>query len=140
MNLQGRTRLKIWLVILGVFALGCVTGASLDGLYRLKSGHEREARRGGRDKEARFEEMRRDLDLNEEQATQIRAILDETRNEIRALRTEVQPRYETINKKARERMRALLNPEQQQRFDQKIAERDAKRSKREEKGGRTNEP
>lgn len=120
--------LKVWLVIVGVFGLGCMTGASLDSLYRLRAGNAQKEMRGRRDKEEGFERMKRDLNLNEQQATEIRAILDQTRNDYRALRAEVRPRYDTIRQSARTRIRALLNPEQQQRFDAKVAERDAKRN------------
>jgi Spy/CpxP family protein refolding chaperone len=129
MTPRTQTRLKIWLTIVGVFVLGCVTGASLDSAYRLRaSADEREGRRNGpRGKEKAFEEMKRDLSLNDQQATEIRAILDQTRNDYRALRTEVRPRYDALRQTARTRIRALLTPEQQQRFDAKVAERDARR-------------
>jgi Spy/CpxP family protein refolding chaperone len=132
MTPRAKTRLKIWLVIVGVFALGCLTGAFLDSAYRLQARNkERQGmneRRGGKgDKEGIFERMQRDLNLNEQQSTEIRAILDQTRNEFRALRQEVRPRYDVIRQNARTRIRALLTPEQQQRFDVKAAEHDAKR-------------
>ena len=129
MTPRAKTRLKIWLAVVGVFALGCLTGASLDSAYRLRaSGDERQAMRGPRGKEKAFEDMKRDLNLNDQQATEIRAILDQTRNEYRALRTEVRPRYDALRQNARTRIRALLTPEQQQRFDAKVAERDARRN------------
>ncbi len=128
----GRTRLKIWLAVVGVFVLGCVTGASFDSLYRLRaSNDERQEKHGRHGKEDLFESLKRDLDLSDDQATQIRAILDQTRNEYRALRAEVRPRYDSIRQTARARIRALLTPEQQQRFDAKAAERDAQRDKEE---------
>jgi Spy/CpxP family protein refolding chaperone len=128
MTPRSKNLLKIWLVVLGVFVLGCMTGASLDSLYRLKAGnYERQGMsRRGKDEEG-FERMKRDLNLNEQQATEIRAILDQTRNDYRSLRAEARPRYETIRQNARTRIRALLTPEQQQRFDAKVAARDAKR-------------
>lgn len=128
---QAWMRLKIWLVIVGVFVLGCVTGASLDSLYRLRSGNAHQERRGHHGKEDLFESMRRDLDLNAQQETELRAILDETRNHYRALRTEVRPRYDALREQARTRIRALLTPEQRQRFDAKAAERDARRAEEE---------
>ena len=125
---RGKTLMKIWLAVVGVFALGCVTGISLDSVYRLRAGGEREMRGQKRgDKEEVFERMKRDLDLNEQQATQIRAILDQTRNDYRQLRAEVRPRYDAVRQNARTKIRALLTPEQQQKFDAKIAERDARR-------------
>ena len=139
MTPRGVTRLKIWLVLLGVFALGCLTGGFLDSAYRLKAGaderrHERGGGRGNRD-EKRFERMKRDLNLTEQQATEIRAILEETRGGFRALRDEVRPRYDALRQNSRARIRALLTPEQQQRFDARNAELDA-RHERDEKDGK----
>jgi Spy/CpxP family protein refolding chaperone len=127
MTPRGLNRLKIWLVVVGVFALGCVTGASLDSAYRLKAAAGRQETRGHRDREEIFESMKRDLNLSEQQATEIHAILDQTRNDYRALRAEVRPRYDAARQNARTRIRALLTPEQQKLFDAKVAERDARR-------------
>lgn len=127
MTERGKTLLKIWLAVVGVFALGCVTGISIDSVYRLRAGGGRSEVRRQRDKEEVFERMKRDLDLNDQQATQIRAILDQTREEYRQLRAEVRPRYDTVRQNARVRIRALLTPEQQRKFDAKVAEHDARR-------------
>ena len=124
MTLQGRTRLKIWLVLVAVFVLGSVTGAALTGLYRSRaSGDRPEAHE--RAMHERFEKMRRELNLTDQQTTAVRAILDETRNEYRALKTELRPRFEEPRQKARARIRALLTPEQQQKFDAMVAQQDA---------------
>lgn len=128
MTPRGLTRLKIWLVVLGVFVLGCVTGASLDSLYRLKASNgERQERHGRRDKENVFEGMKSDLNLTDQQATEVRAIIEQSREEYRKLRNEVRPRYDAVRASARARIRALLNAEQQQRFDARAAEKDARR-------------
>ncbi|HKC64563.1 MAG TPA: hypothetical protein VKB86_13060, partial [Pyrinomonadaceae bacterium] len=86
MTPRAMTRLKIWLVVLGVFVLGGVTGAALDSVYRLKASGERGGVRAPHDKERMFDRMKSDLNLTDQQAEQIRAILDQTRNEFRALR------------------------------------------------------
>ena len=131
MSPRAKARLKTWLVVLGVFALGCVTGALLDGAYRLKAEGERQEARGRRGKPDVFEGMRRDLNLSDQQATEIRAILDQTRNDFRALRAEVRPRYDTLRQNSRARIRALLTPEQQAIFDAKVAEQDSERDRKE---------
>ena len=89
----GKTRLKIWLVVVGVFILGCVTGASFSSVYRLQASNDepQDARGGRRGKEDLFESMKRDLSLNDSQATEVRAILDQTRNDYRALRPRCAP-------------------------------------------------
>src|SRR5947199_8109418 len=125
MTPTGRTRLKIWLVLLVVFVLGSVTGAALTGLYRSRaSGGDRPESRERAMRE-RFERMRQELNLSEQQTTQVRAILDQTRNEYRALRTELRPRFEEPRQKARARIRALLTPGQQQKFDAMVVQQDA---------------
>jgi Spy/CpxP family protein refolding chaperone len=123
MTLTGRTTLKIWLVLLVVFVLGSVTGAALTGLYRSRAGGGAEARE--RAMHERFEKMRSELSLTDQQTTSVRTILDETRNEYRALRTELRPRFEEPRMKARARIRALLTPEQQKKFDTMVAQQDA---------------
>jgi Spy/CpxP family protein refolding chaperone len=126
MTARGKTLAKIWLAVVVVFILGGVTGISLDSVYRLRTG-DRPEKRGKGNKDDMFERMKRDLDLNEQQATQIRAILEQTREEYRQLRSEVRPRYDAARQNARTKIRALLTPEQQQKFDAKVAERDARR-------------
>jgi Spy/CpxP family protein refolding chaperone len=125
MTSQSRTKVIMWLVLVAVFVLGSVTGAALSGLYRSRASNERPDReRAMRD---RFDKMRTELNLVDDQTKQIRAILDETRNEYRKLREELKPRFEEPRLKARARIRALLTPEQQQKFDAMVAQHDAKR-------------
>ena len=129
MNSLTPTRLKTWSVVVIVFVLGCVTGASLDGVYRSRAGGGMHRdRQGG--KGDMFERLRRDLNLNDEQATRVRAILDETRDEYRRLRAEARPRYDQIRERGRASIRDVLTPEQQIIFDAKIAERDARHKNR----------
>ena len=128
MTITGRTRLKIWLVLVAVFLLGSVTGAALTGLYRSRASTGRESRE--RAMHERFEKMRTELNLTEQQTTQVRAILDETRNEYRALREELRPRFDEPRMKARAKIRALLNTEQQKKFDALAAQQDAEHNSR----------
>lgn len=131
MTLQGTTRLKIWLVLVAVFALGGVTGAALDGFYRTRAtGPER---RRPRDPAAHLEKMRRELNLTDEQAARLRVILDETGNEFRALRGQTRSRFDEVRQKARARTREILTPEQQKTFDETVARRDAKKKVRNDK-------
>ncbi len=123
MSMQGHTKLKIWLVLLIVFVLGGVTGAALGGLYRSRASSERPEKA----MHDRFEKMRRELNLTDEQTKAVSNILDETRNEYRALHTELKPRFDEPRQKARAKIRALLSAEQQGKFDAMVAQRDAHR-------------
>ena len=134
--MKNMTRLKLWLAIGAVFALGCATGALLDSAYRLRAGAARHNSRGGkRDPAHAFEKLQRELNLDERQAAEVRKILDETRDGYRTLRSETRPRFDAIRESARTRIRALLTPEQPQRFDARVAEMDARRKDDEKKGG-----
>ena len=124
MTLTGRATLKIWLVLVAVFVLGTITGAALTGLYRSRASAGREGRDRGKH-EQRFEKMKQELSLTDQQATDVRAILDQTRNEYRALREELRPRFEEPRLRARTKIRALLNVEQQKKFDALTAQQDA---------------
>lgn len=123
MTLPGQTRLKVWLVLVVVFVLGSITGAALTGLYRSRAGADRPEKA----MHERFERMRRELNLTDEQTKSVSTILDETRNEYRSLRAELRPRFEEPRQKARAKIRALLTPEQQQKFDALVAQQDAQR-------------
>jgi len=122
MTVTARTRLKMWSVLVGVFVLGTITGAALSGLYRSRASGSETREKAMHE---RFENMRRELSLTDEQTTAVRAIIDETRNEYRALRAELRPRFEEPRQKARTRIRALLTPDQQKKFDAMVAQQDA---------------
>jgi Spy/CpxP family protein refolding chaperone len=125
MSVTNRTRLKIWFLLVVVFGLGYVTGVAVIELYNSRaSGDRSEARE--RAMHEGFENMRRELNLSDEQTTSLRAVLDETRNEYRTLRTELRPRFEEPRQKARARIRALLTPAQQQKFDAIVAHQGAR--------------
>lgn len=125
---KAKARLKTLVVLVVVFVLGGITGVGIGGIYRsntnasLRDSHRRE-------REAMFEKMQRDLSLTEEQKNEMRKVLDETGTEFRALRNELRPRYVELRLKARGRMRALLAPDQQQKFDRLMAEIDAQKQK-----------
>jgi len=115
----------MWLVLVAVFLLGSVSGAALTGLIRSRASGERPDHEKAM--KERFDKMRSELNLSDQQTTAVRAILEETRNEYRALKTELRPRFEEPRQKARTRIRALLTPEQQQKFDAMVAQHDAQR-------------
>jgi Spy/CpxP family protein refolding chaperone len=129
MTFPGHTKLKVWLVLVVVFLLGSITGGALTALYRARSGSDRPER----NVQQRFEKMRKELQLTDEQTKSVSAILDETRNEYRSLRSELRPRFDEPRLKARAKMRALLTPEQQQKFDAIVAQQDAQRESEQKK-------
>ena len=129
MNTQRRAQLKLWGAFLLVFALGGVTGASLDGIYRLRGNSiagNQVAAVSMRDTDAYFETLKRELKLDEQQASSMRAILDRTRDDYKAVCADVRPRYDVVREKARSQMRAVLAADQQERFDSIVTAEDCK--------------
>lgn len=126
---QRTAQLKIWGAFLIVFALGGVTGASLDGIYRSRSNTtqgNQVAAVSIRDTDAYFETLKRELTLNDEQASSMRAILDRTRDDYKAVCADVRPRYDVVRERARGQMRALLTADQQPRFDSIVTQEDCR--------------
>lgn len=130
---SGGARAKVIAAALAVFVLGCVTGAALDSAYRLRAAGPRRPPPQQQGRDDFFESLQKNLDLDERQTQQIRGVIDETREGYRQLRIEVRPRYDALRRDGRTRIRALLTPEQQQKFDRMTAERDARRQSEEER-------
>jgi hypothetical protein len=129
MNSQAKAQVKIWAAFLIVFALGGVTGVSIDGIYRSRTNEtqgNQVAAVSLRDTDAYFETLKRELVLNDEQATSMRAILDRTRDDYKSVCADVRPRYDVVREKARSQMRALLAADQQQRFDTIVTQEDCR--------------
>jgi len=118
---------KAWVAFLIVFALGGVTGASLDGIYRLRATASNPAVTVSiRDTDAYFETLKRELTLSEDQSSAMRAVLDRTRDDYKAVCADVRPRYDVVRERARGQMRALLTSDQQPRFDSIVTAEDCK--------------
>jgi Spy/CpxP family protein refolding chaperone len=105
-----------------IFILGFTAGALALNGYRswLRSG-------GPKPGEDRFERMVKDLNLTEEQKTQVRQIFGDTREKLEGLRKESEPRVKEIRSQADERIQKVLTPEQWQRFQQMRDERGSRR-------------
>jgi Spy/CpxP family protein refolding chaperone len=129
MTAQGRVKLQVWLLIVVVFVLGSVTGASLDRLYVAKRdsfkpgspGREGRPRGPGR----MIEKMKSDLNLNDEQVARIRTVFEESRKEFPPNRFDECPGVKEARLRTRTRVREVLTPEQQKLYDEMNAKRDA---------------
>ena len=128
MNNENRMWLKVWSIATVIFALGCVTGAAIDGLYRTRAKDPvvSGAAVSMRDTEAYFATLQRELTLDETQATAMRSVLESAREEYKAVCADVRPRYDVVREKARTQMRALLSAEQQPRFDSIVSAEDCR--------------
>jgi hypothetical protein len=129
MNSQRKAQVKIWGAFLIVFALGGATGASLNGIYLTRTNATRANQVPAvsmRDTDAYFETLKRELTLNDEQASSMRVILDRTRDDYKSVCADVRPRYDVVRERARSQMRAVLAADQQQRFDTIVTQEDCR--------------
>jgi Spy/CpxP family protein refolding chaperone len=104
-----------------IFVLGFTAGILALNVYRGWM------RGGGR--EDRFEQLSNRLQLNADQKTKVQQILGDTREQLRALRKESEPRVTEIRQKTDERLQQVLTPDQWQRFQQMRNENREKRGR-----------
>ena len=127
MTSQGKVKLQVWLLIATVFVLGAVTGGSVDRLYLTKSAALKPEHRGGPDR--MISRLRDDLKLSDDQVTRIRTIFEESRKEFPPSKFAECPGFKESRARTRARVREALTPEQQKKYDDINAQRDADMNK-----------
>lgn len=119
----------IWVVV--VFLLGAAAGGMLGYVYATHHSvsaaspplpePERRAKR--------VAQWTQDFGLSSEQAKQLDAILLELHGESKAIHDQSDAQMEQLRKKGRDRIRAVLTPEQRPKFEEWLMKRDAERLK-----------
>ena len=121
---------KAVLLVFLVFVLGIVLGAV--GTYvvttRVLAARPQGASRNPANTVAMFT---RDLNLNPDQQKQIEAILSDTRARYGEIHKRDDPEYENARNEGRERIRKILTPEQEPKFEELLLRMDAERRRRE---------
>lgn len=107
MNNITRNRWQVRVAAAIIFVLGFTAGILALNIYRGL------ARADGRD---RFDQMSDRLNLNADQKTKVQQILGDTREQLRALRRESEPRVNDIRQQADERLKQVMTEEQWQKF------------------------
>lgn len=121
MNNFAKNKWQVRLAAAIIFVLGFAAGILALNIYR---GLARNIGPGNR-----FEELSDRLRLTPEQKTKVQEIFSDTREQLRALHRESEPKVEEIRRQADGRLQTVLTPEQWQQF-QKI------RDERQRRGGR----
>jgi Spy/CpxP family protein refolding chaperone len=111
------TRVKGALLLLLAFLLGVATGALGYGLYQARTGWWHTARDPARFQQFQLKRLTRELELRPDQRQQLEAILRDTGQEFARLREDIGPRVREIRGRSREKIRAILNPDQQTKFE-----------------------
>lgn len=121
--------------MLAVFASGAVVGALGHNLYTVRTVAAREnAQHKDTPEEWRrkyMAELTNRLKLDQTQVVQVNTILDETRDQYRAVKDRVKPEMEAIHKHQVERVSELLSPQQKTDYDNFREERDRARKEAE---------
>lgn len=76
-----------------------------------------------------IEVLQRKLSLSAAQTAQLTQIVDEMQSKQDAVRQQVEPQFQAIREEARSRTRAILNPQQVQKFDEMVKRWDEWRKK-----------
>lgn len=132
-----RPRLKGALLLLLAFLLGVAAGASGFAVYRSRVGWWGSSRGADRAQEHVLRRLTRELDLRPDQRQQVEAILREAGDQFGRLREEMRPRYREIRERTRDRIRALLDADQQPRFQVFMDRWDRERERRRAPTGTT---
>src|SRR5215212_764088 len=120
MNNVAKNKWQVRLAAAIIFVLGFAAGILALNVYRGL------ARNGGPGN--RFEQLSERLNLTPDQKTKVQEIFGDTREQLRALRRESEPKMGEIRRQADGRLQTVLTPEQWQQF-QKL------REERERRGG-----
>lgn len=112
MNTTIRNRWQVRGAALLIFVLGFGAGVLALNVYRAWT---RGSNSGG------FDQFATRLQLNNDQKTKVQQIFSDTRDQLRALRKESEPRVNEIRRQADEHLQQVLTPDQWQQF-QKLRE------------------
>lgn len=126
MNIVTKNRWQVRIAAAIIFVLGFVAGILALNVYRGL------ARNGGHPGN-RVEMLSERLQLTEEQKTKVQEIFNDTREQVRAVRRESEPKMDEIRRQADGRLQTVLTPEQWQKFQ---TVRDEFRPRRGGRGGR----
>ena len=123
-----------WKSILGVllvFLLGALAGAAVVHRVDRQNVEAVLEGRGGATADLVVRRLTRSLDLDAAQMDQVRAIVTETRREIVEIRKPVHAQVMASIENSRARIRAILRPDQREKFDRIRAERRKRRGRAE---------
>jgi len=125
--------------VLSVFVIGFAAGALALNLYQsLNGSNKKDPRRGGT--EFLIGKMNEEVGLTGDQQEKIRKILEETSEKYKQIRVEIdplvkpfEPRFNTVRQESRDRIRALLTPDQLPKYEEMVQKHDKMREQERER-------
>jgi hypothetical protein len=139
MDSNSNSRSKARLIVVSVFVIGFAAGALALNLYQKlsRSSPDPMPRNGT---EVLLRRMNDKVGLSADQQDSIKKILDETNDKYKDLRAEMEPRikdfeprFNAVRQESRDRIRALLSPEQLPKYEQMVADHDKMREQEKER-------
>jgi Spy/CpxP family protein refolding chaperone len=125
MNIVTKNRWQVRIAAAIIFVLGFVAGILALNVYRGLA--RTEGHHGNR-----VEMLAERLQLTEDQKTKVQEIFNDTREQVRAVRRQSEPKMDEIRRQADGRLQTVLTPEQWQKFQ---TVRDEFRPRRGGRGG-----
>ena len=116
MNNVTKNRWQVRVAAMIIFVLGFTAGILALNVYR---GWAHRGPGGGN----RFDELSERLQLTADQKTKVQEIFSDTREQIRGVRSEMEPRMNEIRRQTDGRLQTVLTPEQWQQFQKLRDER-----------------
>lgn len=114
MNNVNKNRWQVRVAAVIIFVLGFTAGILALNVYR----HVRGGTPGNR-----MDELANRLNLTADQKTKVQEIFSDTREQLRAVRQETEPKMADIRRQADGRLQTVLTPEQWQQFQKLRDER-----------------
>ncbi|MEO8052523.1 MAG: hypothetical protein ABI833_19105 [Acidobacteriota bacterium] len=119
-----------------VFACGGVVGALGYRLYTVSGVSANVGQRNPEEFRKRFTaDMKARLQLSEDQATKLGAVMDETRMRFRDVRNKIEPEMQKIREDQRQRISELLSAGQEAEWQKIMEERQRRRESKKDRRG-----
>lgn len=129
------TRWTVALYMALVFACGGVVGAFAYRLYTVSGVSANAAQRNPEEFRKRFmADLKARLQLSDDQAARLGAIMDETRARFREARDKFEPEMQKIREDQRQKIGELLSPSQQAEWQKIMEERQRRRDSKKDRG------
>ena len=116
---------RAYLYFLLTFLLGAVVGCVGVYTYGWYTGQWR----GKSSRHNVVEYLQRKLNLSDAQTQQLKQIVDEMKTKEQEVQQQVEPQFQAVREDARSRTRAILNPQQLQKFNEMVKRWDEWRKK-----------
>jgi hypothetical protein len=139
MESKTNSQTKARFIVVSVFVIGFAAGALALNLYQqLSRSSSRDVPHNGT--EFLLKRMNDKVGLSSDQQEQIKKILDETNDKYRDIRKDLEPRikdfeprFNAVRQESRDRIRALLSPEQLPKYEQMVQDHDKMREQEKER-------